>query len=298
MSWVQCRIYATHEQYESLDTALCVAGAVSITYTDAVDNPIFEPELGTMPLWPDIEVIGLFPAETDTINAYQSISQNLSFSIPSANWEILEEKQWEREWLKYFSPICFAERLWVTPKELSPESIKSDQKVIFLDPGLAFGTGTHPTTALCLEWIALQDWENQSVVDYGCGSGILAIAARKLGARMVFAVDIDPQAIQATGENLSRNDISPASVDIGLAREMSVPQCSRVIANILAQPLIELRETLTDLILPEGLLCLSGITEAQAEPICALYNRSFENIQITTKDGWARITGRKRAHKP
>ena len=296
MSWLQVRIQATREQADAIESALLESGACSITLEDAADLPILEPELGETPLWPDLVVIGLFEADCETESVNRHLDVTLPFPTPAPGWEIVEDRAWEREWLSHFQPMLLADRLWVTPRGISVcERVEPHQRVIYLDPGLAFGTGGHATTALCLEWIAGQWWENRPLIDYGCGSGILALAALQLDCPHASAIDIDPQAIAATLENARRNRIDTSRLTIGKPGAARLQPASRLVANILAQPLVDLADTLAALVEPGGEICLSGITGAQAAAIAALYANWFEELQISTRDDWARITGTRRS---
>jgi ribosomal protein L11 methyltransferase len=211
---------------------------------------------------------------------------------PAPNFEVLPDKAWEREWLRDFRPMRFGRRLWVCPGGVpagTPDAIR-----IELDPGLAFGTGTHPTTALCLEWLDSQDLAGRQVVDYGCGSGILAIAAAKLGAARVVAMDIDPQALIATRENAERNGVSGA---LGVTGEPRLPARSAdvLLANILAGPLVELAPQFAKAMRPSGRLALSGLLAEQAETVTAAYRPWFDIATAATRDGWALLAGRRHA---
>jgi ribosomal protein L11 methyltransferase len=205
MPWIQIRINATAKTADKVSNMLLGRGAQAVTFMDAKDVPVYEPMPGETPLWGETEVMGLFDAETDpapTIAFFQQIfGEDVGYKV-----EQLEDKDWVREWMDHFHPMQFGERLWICPSWRdvpNPDAVN-----VMLDPGLAFGTGTHPTTALCLQWLDGLDLAGKTVVDFGCGSGILGIAALKLGAARVIGIDIDPQAIQASRDNAARNGVA------------------------------------------------------------------------------------------
>lgn len=273
------------------EDALFELGAVSVTLEDAADDPVLEPAPGATPLWPTVVVKALFDAGADPGAIRSALAQALQGG-PEPRFEALADKAWEREWLKDFRPMRFGRRLWVCPGGMSAGD--ADAIRVELDPGLAFGTGTHPTTALCLEWLDAQPLEGRQGVDYGCGSGILAIAAALLGAQRILAMDIDPQALLATRENAARNGVhariavtadpalAPASVDV-------------LLANILAGPLVELAPRFAQAVRPGGLLALSGLLAEQAAAVTAAYQPWFDIGTTATREGWALLAGRRRA---
>ena len=239
MAWWQLSVQSTADELEQTEASLLAIGAVSITLSDAHDNPIYEPLPGDSPVWQHALVTGMFEPTRQLEDLYDELIKLLpDHQVATASQSILEDQDWERVHLKHFKPIQCAHNLWVVPGWLSPPDPSATN--IQLDPGLAFGTGNHPTTRLCLEWMAHQDFNHQSVIDYGCGSGILAIAACKLGAASVFAVDIDPQALSASTENALRNDIEMEMLHISLATQMEKVEVDLLISNILSGPLIEL----------------------------------------------------------
>jgi len=298
MPWLQIKVSIPPEQAEAYEDLLLAAGCAAVTYQDAADQPIFEPDLGTTPLWSDTVVTGLFAAEHDlreTLQLLQTAQQQIATgqtALPEFKAEILEDKDWEREWMKNYHPMQFGQRLWICPswrEAPDPNAVN-----LMLDPGLAFGTGTHPTTALCLEWLDAQTLENKKVTDYGCGSGILGIAALLLGADHVIAVDSDIQAIQATRDNLGRNKLSDDRLDAYLPE--SAPQAATdvLVANILAGPLVELAPTLAERVKPGGLLALSGLLIHQADEIIQAYSPWFDLDPVAEREEWIRVTGVKR----
>ena len=207
MPWIQLKLNTTGANAEELSDALMEAGSVSITFQDTHDTPVFEPLPGETRLWGDTDVIGLFDAETDMKEVVAILENHPLLGAGFAHKiEQLEDKDWEREWMDNFHPMQFGKRLWICPswREVPDENAVN----VMLDPGLAFGTGTHPTTSLCLQWLDGLDLDGKTVIDFGCGSGILAIAALKLGAAKAIGIDIDPQAIQASRDNAERNGVS------------------------------------------------------------------------------------------
>ncbi len=273
-----------------LEDELIELGATSVTLEDAADDPVLEPAPGETPLWPTIRLHALFNGEADA----NAIADALALKFPLAprpRATSVEDKAWEREWLKDFHPMRFGRRLWVCPGGQPAGEI--DAVRVELDPGLAFGTGTHPTTAMCLEWLDGRDLRGQTVVDYGCGSGILAIAALKLGASSALAVDIDPQALIATRENAARNGIGPELTATG---EPTLPGASAdvLVANILAGPLVELAPRLAAAIRAGGELALSGVLAEQVDAVTAAYRPWFDITLARTRDGWGLIGGQRR----
>ncbi len=239
MSWLQLRVETSVEQTEAIENALLAAGAVAVTLEDSANQPILEPTLGETPLWNHTRVTGLFTADTDTHRATVVATANYGNSLPRYCWEILEDKDWERVWMDNVHPMRFGKRLWICPSWRQPPEPNAAN--LMLDPGLAFGTGTHPTTALCLEWLDSGNLQGKTIIDYGCGSGILGIAALLLGAKDVIAIDNDPQALIATLNNAKRNTIDSAQLHTYLPDQApDNAQVDVVVANILAGPLMEL----------------------------------------------------------
>ena len=276
---------------EPYEDALFEMGAVSVTLEDAADDPVLEPAPGETPLWPTVVVKAVFGTEANADVIAACLAQALPDG-PTPRIETLPDKAWEREWLKDVRPMRFGRRLWVCPGGLpagTPDAIR-----IELDPGLAFGTGTHPTTALCLEWLDGQDIAGRSVIDYGCGSGILAIAAAKLGAGSVVAMDIDPQALIATRDNAERNGVAPRITVTG-DPSLAAGSADLLLANILAGPLVELAPRFAQALRPGGLLALSGLLLGQADTVTSAYRPWFDIRTAETRDGWALLAGRRRA---
>ena len=292
MPWLQVRLAITPDQAETYEDALLEVGAVSVTFMDAEDQPIFEPDLGTTPLWSHTHLLALFEADTDPDSLVAHLQLLTGGALPEHRIERIEDQDWERSWMDNFQPMRFGRRLWIVPSwhaAPEPEAVN-----LLLDPGLAFGTGTHPTTALCLEWLDGQELAGCSVLDFGCGSGILAIAALLLGAPQAVGTDIDPQALEASRDNAGRNGIEPARFALYLPADLPQQAADVVVANILAGPLVALAPQLTRLVKPGGRLALSGILAEQAEEVRAAYNEAFVLEPTALKDGWVRISGIRR----
>lgn len=291
MPWLQLKITATREQTHNIENALLASGAVSVTLQDNADQPIFEPGLGETPLWDSVRITGLYDAEIDTAKTRKAIEKHLRNDLPQHQWEQLEDKDWEREWMSNYHAIRCGERLWICPSWQQPP--EPDKVNLMLDPGLAFGTGTHPTTFLCMQWIDQQDFTNLEVVDYGCGSGILGIAALLLGAKKVIGVDIDPQALLATTENAKRNNLPADVMPVYLPPRCPKVEVDVMLANILAGPLAELAPTLSGMTKVGGKLCLSGILSVQAKSVMAAYEPWFVFDPIAEQEEWVRLTATK-----
>ncbi|MDB5979518.1 MAG: prmA 1 [Pseudomonas sp.] len=292
MPWLQVRLAISPEQAETYEDALLEVGAVSVTFMDAEDQPIFEPELNTTPLWSHTHLLALFEADTDASQVLAHLQLLTGTDLPEHMSEVIEDQDWERSWMDNFQPMRFGQRLWIVPSwHAAPEP---DAVNLLLDPGLAFGTGTHPTTALCLEWLDGQDLKDCNVLDFGCGSGILAIAALLLGARHAVGTDIDFQALDASRDNADRNNIAADRFPLYLPEALPQEPADVLVANILAGPLVALAPTLISLVKPGGRLALSGILAEQGEEVAAAYADTFDLDPIANRDGWVRITGRRR----
>lgn len=293
MPWIQIKLNATAENAEAIgDMLIEETGALSATFLDAQDTPVFEPMPGETRLWGDTDVIGLYDAEADMdfvlnmLNNSPLIATDFAYKI-----EQLEDKDWEREWMDNFHPMRFGRRLWICPSW--HEAPEPNAVNVLLDPGLAFGTGTHPTTSLCLEWLDGQDLVGKTVIDFGCGSGILSIAALKLGAVKVIGIDIDPQAILASRDNAERNGVSG---DLELYLPQDQPQniqADVVVANILAGPLRELSPVIKSLVKNGGDLAISGVLESQAQDVATYYSDEITLDPVIGREEWCRISGHK-----
>ncbi len=291
MGWHQLSVIADKTTAPSIADFFNTLGAVSVTYMDAEDHPVYEPAPGETRIWDNTKIIALF--ETDTKPELVKKLLFTEFSEPLiSNWhqEFLDDQVWERTWMEFFQPMKFANRLWVCPT--GQEITESETVCMTLDPGLAFGTGTHPTTKLCLEWLAENDLKEKTIIDYGCGSGILAIAAALLGAKKVFAVDIDPQALTATFDNAVKNNVQ-SRIFINNADDFSPILANILIANILAQPLMELSERLAKMVKTDGQIVLSGILKEQAASVSACYQHNFYIPEPSYLEDWCRLTGHK-----
>ncbi|HGS4779841.1 TPA: 50S ribosomal protein L11 methyltransferase [Vibrio cholerae] len=293
MPWIQIKLNATNDNAEAIgDMLMEETGAVSVTFLDAKDTPVFEPLPGETRLWGDTDVVALYEADMDTSLILQQIkASNLLAEGFAHKVEQVEDKDWEREWMDNFHPMQFGRRLWICP---SWREVPDPQAVnVMLDPGLAFGTGTHPTTALCLEWLDNLDLTGKTVIDFGCGSGILAIAAIKLGAAKVIGIDIDPQALLASKDNAARNGVED-QIEVYLPKDQPEGLVADVVvANILAGPLRELSPIIKGLLKPGAQLAMSGILDTQAESVAEFYRDDLELDPIAEKSEWCRISGRK-----
>lgn len=292
MPWLQLRIDTQRQQAEEIENALLCAGAASVTLEDNADQPILEPGLGETPIWDAVRITGLFEADIDIDEASQCAKMALGKPLPEHRWELLEDKDWVREWMKNYHPIHCGEQLWICPSWLEPP--EPDAINLLLDPGLAFGTGTHPTTFLCLQWLSEQSIEQKTIIDYGCGSGILGIAALLLGADSATGTDIDPQALTASRENAVRNQIDPERFPVFLPENCPADAVDVMLANILAGPLTQLAPALNQHTKPGGLLCLSGILSSQAEMVIDAYKPWFDFNPIRQKDEWVCLTATKK----
>ena len=291
-SWQQVIFQTSKEFSDDIESFLESEGALSITWKDAGDTPVLEPLPGEAPLWDDLIVTALFDADKNFELIKETfITNTRKWNISNILIEKLEDKDWVRVWMKDFHPMKFGDNLWIYP---SNYDIPNDDSVkIHLDPGLAFGTGTHPTTALCLEWLDQNPPKNLELIDYGCGSGILAIAAAKLGAKHIIATDIDPQGLTATKDNMSRNNISTNTISCYLPDDFAKQAADLVIANILCGPLLELFPIISSLIKPKGKLVLSGLLEKQTDELIELYSLKFNDFDVKTLDGWVIVSATK-----
>lgn len=291
MAWIQLIFNSAIDDAEPLSDYLTECGASAVTFQDSADQPIYEPDIDTTPLWSSTRVIALFDGETNLDLIQQQLTAFFSpQAVPTYKTEAVEDKDWVREWMDNFHPMSFGEQIWICPSWHQPPDPKAIN--IMLDPGLAFGTGTHPTTALCLNWLDQANITGKTVIDYGCGSGILTIAAALLGAKKVIAVDIDPQALDATQANAARNHVT---IDTYLPEACPNITTDIVLANILAGPLQQLVPTLTAFCQPNTDIVLSGILASQADAVSTTYQNYFDMEQAVQKEDWVRLTGRRHA---
>ncbi|MDD6067276.1 MAG: 50S ribosomal protein L11 methyltransferase [Succinivibrio sp.] len=290
--WIQIKLRTTNQSADTIAELLEQLGALAVSYTDAEDSPILEPKPGERRLWPNTEVTGLLEQGTDPKPILAVLKQLLGDHIPMVA-TTLEDKNWIRAWMDQFKPLKFGQHLWICPSWLSVD--EKDSVVVMLDPGLAFGTGTHPTTSLCLSYLDSLDLKDKDVLDYGCGSGILAIAALKLGAKSATGVDIDEQALIASKENAKRNGVEDKlQLIMGTDKKLDLPQFPVTVANILAGPLAELEPIIASLTQSGGKLALSGILTEQADSVIEAYSKDFVMNKVKDLDGWALLTGTKK----
>jgi len=279
-----------------VEDLLLAAGACSVTLTDAGDDPVLEPGPGETPLWANTRITGLFEGDADLDDLPARLQQALGIpALPAWRLEDLADRAWEREWLRDFGPMRFGRRLWICPS--GSDVTDAEAVVVHLDPGLAFGTGTHPTTALCLEWLDGLALQGKAMLDYGCGSGVLAIAALKLGCERALAMDIDPQAVIATRRNAADNGVAGRLQVLGSPAAIS-GRFEVVVANILAGPLVEFADSITSTLADRGMLALSGVLCEQATDVMAAYAPwiEFDEPVFREQDGqvWSRLTGTRR----
>jgi ribosomal protein L11 methyltransferase len=280
-----------HELVRAED-ACARLGAIAVSLADAGDEPLLEPAPGETPVWQAVRLRALFHLSANPEVAAATLAVVLGLPPAAISIEHVEDRAWEREWLKDFRPMRFGHRLGVAPAGQRPDA--SAPVILELEPGLAFGTGTHATTALCLEWLDGRIQGGERVLDYGCGSGILALAALKLGARAAHAFDIDPQALTATRENAARNGLAPL-VDVAERIEAVTGTFDIVLANILARPLVELASRLARLVRPGGEIVLAGLLTRQAAEVAQAYEPWFDIAPKAERDGWTLLAGRRRA---
>ena len=290
MTWRQIRLRCKRDQLDAVEERLLELGAQSLSIADAGDEPLFEPLPGEMPLWRESIISATFADDIDTDSITQALGPLLTPSaLADAAWEQLAENDWSESYKQHFKPLACAPGLWIVPSWCHPP--EPDAVNIRLDPGMAFGTGTHPTTALCLARLAAMPPLGLDVIDYGCGSGILTVAACKLGARQARAVDIDPQALRACAENLARNRVDPGSYRICEPAELDDNPCDLLLANILAGTLIELAADFTGRLRPGGRILLSGILKHQAKTIQSAYETWFDFEPASVREDWICLDG-------
>jgi ribosomal protein L11 methyltransferase len=292
MPWLQLILRTSQQNAEQFSELLSEHGAASVTLRDAADQPLYEPPPGATPLWEQLEVIGLFEADQMIEPIMSAICSAIApHPLPSWKLEPLEDKDWQNEWIKHFKPMQFGKRLWICPSWSPPPDPAGVN--ILLDPGLAFGTGTHPTTALCLQWLDAAISGGETLIDFGCGSGILALAAAKLGVSHVWAVDNDPQALLSCRNNAEKNQLIQR-ITLCAPQDLAPPLVDIIVANILANPLLELAPTFAKLLKPGGDIVLSGILGNQVETIERRYQQWFHLDSPVQQDDWVRLHGVKK----
>lgn len=291
MSWIQIAVDVGSEQVAMASSLFEAAGALSVSCLDAADELLIEPVPGVSPLWKKVRVIALFAPDIETAGVRQQLCEMLDDSRLVVHIEDLADRDWSTTWRDSFPPRCFGDRLWVCPTGTA--SPHDDAIVVRLDPGNAFGTGTHATTAMCLEWLDRHPPRGQTVIDYGCGSGILAIAAAKLGAAAVHAIDIDAQALGASRDNALLNDIL-SGFNVQLPVDFDPPRADLVIANILANPLRELAGELAAMLRPGGEILLTGILAEQSDAVMSAYQSWIDFDAPLGRDEWVLLTGTKK----
>lgn len=296
MAWVEISLSVNRDEVAAAEQALENQGALAITLEDEADVPVLEPALGTSPLWPVVQIRGLFEYEADRSSILAGLLASQAIQRPDAiAWREVADQDWERAWMDRFQPMQFGQKLWIVPTGMQgPDD--PDAVQLKLDPGLAFGTGTHPTTALCLEWIDGVDFQGLRVLDFGCGSGVLGIAAALKGAASVSCVDNDPQALLATAENALRNGVETlvrCFLPEAWTDESPAGHYDVILANILAGPLVQLAPQLTDRLDKGAAIVLSGVLENQADEVAAAYAPRCSKLQRQQRDEWLRLDGQR-----
>lgn len=294
--WQQLTIHASQELTETISDWLFEHDAISVTFAAADENEIFEPKPDTTPLWHATKIVALFNSNIDLETILIQLTTTFNQHIKLEPITIIHEQNWQQQWQQSVQPMIFGDKLMIYPSH----ALMTNTHLIGieLDPGLAFGTGTHESTALCLDWLATNDISQKTVIDYGCGSGILAIAAVKLGAKKVYAIDYDPQAITASKENATKNQITEQELVIEASSIAKPPACDIVVANILANTIIELKNRLTDCVLPSGQLILAGILNEQAKQVMNAFQHDFEFEAPIVRNQWVLLSAKKHNQLP
>ncbi|MHA3096729.1 50S ribosomal protein L11 methyltransferase [Acinetobacter brisouii] len=299
MKWLQIHITVDQAQVDFTETLLLSLGAVSVTLDDAEDQALLEPLPGETPLWNKVIVTGIYQQDDNEQIDVDSLIKFVQEQLPEApvRFDELEDQAWERAWMDYYEPIQIAEKFWIVPEWL--EAPDAEATNIKLDPGLAFGTGNHASTFLCLQWLGSIDLKDKIVVDYGCGSGILGVAALLLGAKKVYATDIDPQAVLATKQNAELNGVLDR-LFVGLPEEFNAEfksqQADVLVANILAAPLMALAPEFAKLLKADGEFALAGVIEEQVEDVSGVYQEYFDILNIEKREeNWCRISGKRQS---
>uniref|UniRef100_UPI0034DF20EA 50S ribosomal protein L11 methyltransferase n=1 Tax=Candidatus Thiodubiliella endoseptemdiera TaxID=2738886 RepID=UPI0034DF20EA len=289
MDWMQMTLNTSKKQADFVSEVLMGLGCVSVTFSDTNDDEIFEPPVGETPLWQFVTIAALFDVSTDQTFVKNSLKQICQ--IDEVEFELLKDRVWEDECKKDFHAMQFGRRVWICPSWEDSAQLPDDAVVINMDPGLAFGTGTHQTTDLCLQYLDENPPMGQSVIDYGSGSGILAIAAVKLGANRAVCVDNDPQAVIATRSNIENNQVGAKIIALHIDNEGQLEKVDLLIANILAKPLVGLCEHFSKLVKSGGKLVLSGILHEQLGMILDAYGEYFSGLKVVQKEDWCRVNG-------
>jgi ribosomal protein L11 methyltransferase len=289
MDWMQLTLETSKDQADFVSEVLMGLDSVSITFSDTHDDEIFEPPVGETPLWPDTTIKALFTLEVDQAHVQAMLMQLCQ--IENTSFELLKGRDWEDECKKDFHAMRFGQRLWICPSWEDVSKLPNDAVVIDMDPGLAFGTGTHQTTDLCLQYLDENPPIGQSVIDYGSGTGVLAIASVKLGAKSAIAIDNDPQAVLATINNIKINQVDDQITVLHSDEESDLSKVDLLIANILANPLADLCQHFSGLVKVGGKITLSGILKEQLDMVLDVYAEFFENLVVEQKDEWYRVDG-------
>lgn len=293
-NWLTVQFDLAGTDLAQAEAVLEAQGVLSISLEDAQNQPLLEPLPGEMPIWQRVKISALFSLDTDPAQIRCALREVIDNELLGWSHKSLADQAWERVWMDDFKPMCFGERLWIVPSWSQPP--EPGKVNLLLDPGLAFGTGTHPTTRLCLEWLDSHPPEGLNVIDYGCGSGILAIAALKLGAETVLGVDIDPQALVASRDNAQRNGLSTDQFVV--SKPQSLAPTDLLIANILSGPLVQLATEFAQYTKPGGTLLLSGILDDQVEEVLIAYQPFFDQLTVNYQEGWCCIEGNRSGQIP
>jgi ribosomal protein L11 methyltransferase len=289
MDWMQLTLKTSKEKADLVSEILMGLDSVSVTFSDTHDDEIFEPPVGETPLWPDTTIRALFTLEVDQAHLQAMLLQLCD--ITDTSFKLLKDRVWEDECKKDFHAMRFGQRLWICPSWEDASKLSDDAVVINMDPGLAFGTGTHQTTDLCLQYLDKNPPINQNVIDYGSGTGVLAIAAVKLGAKKAIAIDNDPQAVLATIDNVKANHAEDWVTVLHSDKEKQLDKVDLLIANILANPLVGLCRHFSELIKSGGKITLSGILQEQLDMVLEAYSENFSDLKVMQKDEWCRVDG-------
>ena len=297
MKWLQIHITVDQAQVDFTETLLSSLGAVSVTLDDAENQDLLEPLPGETPLWNKVIVTGIYAQEEGEEIDVDVLETFIRAQMPEApiRHEFLKDQAWERTWMDAYEPIQISDKFWIVPEWMEPPEANAVN--IKLDPGLAFGTGNHASTYLCLQWLGKTDLKDKIVIDYGCGSGILAVAALLLGAKKAYATDIDPQAVLATQQNAELNGVLDR-LYVGLPEEfneeLGATKADVFVANILAGPLMMLEPHFAELVKAEGEFALAGVIEEQVTDVTSIYSNHFDILEVAKRDEyWCRISGKR-----